>query len=142
MKMKSLPAFFTLFALSFGQIAYCQGVAALHPSPAIATAINPNPEISKPTTVRTLKRFPQMHTGFAIEIAFTTYPMDATNPIFQQFGNVRYDKLPDGGYSYLIMANFSSKESALDFLNNVVKPKAGKAKLIQYDEGTRKVVRE
>lgn len=140
--MKTLHRLLTAFSLFIGQVAICQGVAAIDPALEITAAVNPKQTPSKPSTVRSLKRFPQMHTGFAIEIAFTTYPMDTTNPIFQQFGNVRYDKLPDGGYSYLIMANFSSKESALDFLNNVMKPKAGKAKLIQYDEGTRKVIRD
>lgn len=88
------------------------------------------------------KRFPQLFTGMAIEIAKSDYPMDKTDPLFRQFGNVLYEKLPDGGYSYLIMANFSSKEAALEFLQKVVKPKTEKALLIQYDEGNRKVVRE
>jgi len=78
----------------------------------------------------------------AIEIATSTYPMDKTEPVFQQFGNVMYEKLTEGGYSYLIMANFSSKESALDFLQKVVKPRAEKARLIQFDEGNRKVIRD
>ncbi len=142
MKMKTLHSLVTAIVLCIGQYAHCQGAAAFDPAPEITAAVNPRTAPAKPTTVRSLKRFPQMHTGFAIEIAFSTYPMDATNPIFQQFGNVRYDKQPEGGYSYLIMANFSSKESALDFLNNVVKPKAEKAKLIQYNEGTRKVIRD
>lgn len=68
--------------------------------------------------------------------------MDKSNPVFRQFGNVLYEKLPEGGYSYLIMANFSTKEAALDFVQNVVKPKVGDAKLIQYNEGNRKVIRE
>lgn len=142
MKMKTLHSLATVFALFYGQLAYGQGAASFDAASDITAAIAPKPAPAKPTTVRSLKRFPQLHTGFAIEIAFSTYPMDATNSIFQQFGNVRYDKLSDGGYSYLIMSNFSSKESALDFLNNVVKPKAEKAKLIQYNEGERKVIRE
>ena len=68
--------------------------------------------------------------------------MNKTNPLFRQFGNVFYEKLPEGGYSYLIMANFSSKEAGLEFVKNVVKPKAEKAKLIQYSDGNRKEIRD
>lgn len=68
--------------------------------------------------------------------------MDKSNPLFRQFGNVMYEKLPEGGYSYLIMANFSSKDAALKFVQTVVRPKSEHAQLIQFTEGKRKVVRD
>jgi len=129
-----------LLGLSAG--AFCQGGAAFEPEPTLASVSAPG---KKPapvaSTTRYHKRFPQLFTGMAIEIATSTYPMDKTAPVFRQFGSVLYEKLPEGGYSYMIMANFSSKEAALEFVQNVVKPKAEKARLIQFNEGNRKVVR-
>jgi hypothetical protein len=142
MKMNALHTVFILGAVCFGQVTFSQGGLAFEPEASIITSIKPAAPATKPTSVRFHKRFPQLFTGFAIEIAASTYPMDRANPIFQQFGNVLYDKLDEGGYSYLIMANFSSKDAALEFVNKVVKPKAEHAKLIHYNEGNRKVIRE
>ncbi len=141
--MNALHTLVIIAGLCFmGNTAICQGGLAFEAETAINSSLKPSKPTSTPTTVRYHKRFPQLFSGFAIEIAASTYPMDRANPVFQQFGNVLFDKLAEGGYSYLIMANFSSKDAALEFVNNVVKPKAEHAKLIQYNEGNRKVIRE
>jgi hypothetical protein len=143
MNNKASQALLASILLSIGTPAFCQVGASFEPETAIASISNPIKKISPaPVSARTHKRFPQLYTGMAIEIATSTYPMDKTNPLFRQFGNVLYEKLSEGGYSYLIMANFSSKEAAMDFVKNVVKPKAVKARLIQFSEGNRKVIRE
>ena len=143
MNTKASHSLLLFFLLSICTTAICQGGASFEPESSIA-AITPTAKMTAPTTisVRSHKRFPQLFTGMAIEIATSTYPMNKTNPLFRQFGNVFYEKLPEGGYSYLIMANFSSKEAGLEFVKNVVKPKAEKAKLIQYSDGNRKEIRD
>lgn len=143
MKKNALRILTLLFALFFSDIVFCQGDMAFEPDLVLASSNNSSKKVVTSTnSVRTHKRFPQLYTGMAVEIATSTYPMDKSNPIFRQFGNVLYEKLPEGGYSYLIMANFSSKEAGLDFVKNVVKPKAEKARLIQFNEGNRKVIRD
>lgn len=143
MNMNSLRSFFAVSMLLVSTTVFCQEMASLEPEPIPTSTIAPAKKTPANTaSVRLHKRFPKLFTGMAIEIATSTYPMDKTAPVFQQFGNVMYEKLTEGGYSYLIMANFSSKESALDFLQKVVKPRAEKARLIQFDEGNRKVIRD
>ena len=147
MNMKALHTLFVILFVSLGFNAFCQGGEFFEPESAIAAISSPSKNAATvspltTTSARFHKRFPQLFTGMAIEIATSTYPMDKTSPVFRQFGNVFFEKLPEGGYSYLIMANFSSKEAALEFLQNIIKPKAEDARLIQYNEGNRKVIRE
>ncbi len=94
-----------------------------------------------PSPYRFHKKIPALYEGYAIEVASSTYPLDRANPVFRQFGNVHYDKLERGGYSYLILGRFSNDESALRFLNTIIVPKAKEAKLVHYKDGIRKTVR-
>jgi hypothetical protein len=143
MKKNASRALILVFLIATSAVAFSQGGAAFEPDNTMAAISGPAKKIAPaPVSVRSHKRFPALFDGLAIEIATSTYPMDKTNTIFRQFGNVLYEKLPEGGYSYLIMANFSSKEAALDFVKNVVKPKAEKARLIQFSDGNRKVIRD
>ncbi|MCU0345984.1 MAG: hypothetical protein MUC59_03505 [Saprospiraceae bacterium] len=135
---------FLIVALSCAaHIGFAQGDLAFEPEASLPTRKKPS-TTSTPSRSNTgfHKKFPQLFTGWAIEIAMATYPMDKSNPLFRQFGNVMYEKLPEGGYSYLIMANFSSKDAALKFVQTVVRPKSEHAQLIQFTEGKRKVVRD
>jgi hypothetical protein len=91
-----------------------------------------------PSVYRFHKKLPAMYNGFAIEIAFAEYPMSKTEPIFRKFGKVKYHKLPEGGYSYLITTDFKDREDAFSFFKNIVKPKVETAKLIRYDFGVRR----
>lgn len=88
------------------------------------------------------KKLPTLYQGYAIEIATSDYPLDRTTPIFRQFGGIHYDKLDEGGYSYLILGRFADKESALSFLHNVVLHRAKDARVVHYKEGERNIVRE
>ncbi|MCF8244232.1 MAG: hypothetical protein K9J37_03370 [Saprospiraceae bacterium] len=143
MKKNASHIFLSFLLLYLGTAVFSQGGTAFEAENTIAAISSPVKKTPPaPLSVRSYKRFPALYNGLAIEIATSTYPMDKTNPIFRKFGNVHYEKLSEGGYSYLIMANFSSKESALDFVQNVVKPKAEKARLIQFSDGNRKVIRE
>jgi len=94
--------------------------------------------LSSTALYRHHKRLPQTFTGYAIEIATSRYPLQNSDSIFHQFGNVYYQKLREGGYSYLIKVDFSSEASAWHFIKAVVLPKAPAAKLYQYKEGNRK----
>lgn len=143
MKKNASRTLLVSVAMCFSLITFSQGGAAFEPENTLAAITSPAKKTAPaPVSVRSHKRFPALFNGLAIEIATSTYPMDRTNPIFRQFGNVLYEKLPEGGYSYLIMANFNSKDAAMDFVKNVVKPKAEKARLIQFSDGNRKVIRE
>ncbi len=99
-------------------------------------------EANSSASFRFHKKLPQLFTGFAIEVAASNYPLDRTNPIFRQFGNIHYEKLREGGYSYLILGKFSSKDAALQFVQTIIKPKAEDARLFEYKDGIRKVIRD
>lgn len=86
------------------------------------------------------KKLSKTFTGYAIEIATSKYPLQNDQPVFRQFGNVFYQKLREGGYSYLIKVDFSSEEAAWHFIDNVILPKSPTAKLYQYKEGKRKLL--
>lgn len=84
------------------------------------------------------QRLSGIYTGYAIELANSNLPLDRHHRIFRQFGNVRYHKLSDGRYSYVITAEFSSSKAAEEFLQNIIKPRVPSAKLFIYKDGQRK----
>jgi hypothetical protein len=88
---------------------------------------------------RNAKRLPSTYTGFAIEVAIADYPLDSSDKIFRMFGNIHYDKRPEGWYSYLIPVNFSTKDAAQTFMAEVIREHVPDARLIEYKEGNRKV---
>jgi hypothetical protein len=92
--------------------------------------------------LRNQKKLPQRFSGYAIEIAYADFPLDPANPIFRQFGNVVYQKLQAGGYSYLILGRFTTREGAMHFMNTVMLPKVEEARLFEYTDGHRTVIRE
>lgn len=91
---------------------------------------------------RVAKKLSYIYNGFAFEIAASNLPLDKYHPIFKQFGNVYYHKLIDGGYSYLILADFSDQNAAETFLKDIIKPKVQAAKLFNYKDGNRRLVAE
>ena len=97
---------------------------------------------SIPSTYRFHKKLPQLFSGYAIEVAASNYPLQRDNPVFRQFGNIHYEKLREGGYSYLILASFSSQDAALGFIKTIILPKVAEARLFEYKDGIRKVIRE
>lgn len=110
---------------------------ATRPVPHSTASSSANPKI-----YRSYKKLPQLYNGFAIEVASSNFPLQQSNPVFRQFGNLHYEKLREGGYSYLILYDFSSKEAALDFVKTIIRPKATEAILFEYKDGIRKAVRE
>ena len=88
------------------------------------------------------KKLPSLYEGYAIEVAASDYPLDRADSVFRQFGGIHYDKLDEGGYSYLILGRFSDEKSALSFLHNVVLHRAKEARVVRYKEGNRSIVRE
>jgi hypothetical protein len=76
--------------------------------------------------------------GYVIELITSDLPLKRNYFLFDQFGNVYYDKLSKGGYSYCILANFSSKKSVEHFLKTIILPKAPEARLVEYRKGKRK----
>ena len=78
--------------------------------------------------------------GYVIELTTSYLPLKRNYFLFEQFGSVFYDKLEDGGYSYCILANFSSKKSVERFLEIIILPKVPEARLVEYKKGKRKVM--
>ncbi len=85
------------------------------------------------------RKLSKTHTGIVIELAASNFPLERDKAIFKQFGNVYYDKLIEGGYSYVIKTNFTSFEATKNFLNNIIIHKAPEARIIEYKEGKRRI---
>jgi len=143
MNVSRLCSLFAVLVIAISESSSAQtadlssGSEAYAPTRHTVTAVAP-----ASTPYRFHKKLPQLFSGFAIEIATSTYPLDREDPIFRQFGNVNYEKLSEGGYSYLILGKFTSKSSALHFVETIIKPKAEKARLFEYKDGIRKVIRD
>ena len=76
--------------------------------------------------------------GFVIELTTSDLPLKRNYFLFEQFGNVFYEKLKKGGYAYCIKVNFSSKKSILQFVENIILPKAPEARVVEFKKGKRK----
>lgn len=140
MNILNTTAFFAiLFALS------PLGASAQLISGDIYAAANPLPKEKTATSLTSLrnhKKLPQLFSGYAIEVSYSDYPLDPADPIFRQFGNVVYQKLQEGGYSYLVIGRFSTREGALQFMKAVMLPRVEDARLFEYVDGQRTVIRE
>lgn len=88
-------------------------------------------------TYRHHKALPDTFAGSVIELTTSDFPLQRDYPLFKQFGQVYYDRIQDVGYSYCIVANFSSEKSLQKYLDQVIIPKAPEAKLIVYKNGKR-----
>jgi len=91
-----------------------------------------------PSYYRHHKKLPATYSGFAIELTKSELPLKRSFHLFQQFGNVHYEKLDGGGYAYLLLVRFSSKKALKNYVKEVVKPKAPDAKALVYKLGKRK----
>ena len=126
--------------LFFAFTANSQSELAYHNSTASKTTGKITAEVASP--IRSQKKLPVLYEGYAIEVATSTYPLDRRNPIFRRFGNIHYDKLERGSYSYVILGKFSNDKSVLHFLNNVIAPQVKEARAVHYKDGIRRIVRE
>ncbi len=88
-------------------------------------------------TYRHHKALPDTFAGTVIELTTSDFPLERDYPLFKQFGQVYYDRITGVGYSYCIVANFSSEKSLKKYLDQVIIPKAPEAKLISYKNGKR-----
>ncbi len=89
------------------------------------------------SVLRYQKRLASSHDGCVIELLQSELPLRRTDPIFEQFGNVQYDKLVSGLYSYCIVTEFGSRQALADYVEKVIRPRAPQAKIIEYRNGRR-----
>lgn len=92
-----------------------------------------------PTAYRLQKRLSAVHNGFVIEVGTSEFPKKRADPLFKKFGKIYYHKLREGGYSYVIKAEFSELKSVKRFNNTVIKPKVREARIYEYKMGKRKL---
>lgn len=83
------------------------------------------------------KKLPKTFEGFVIELTTSDFPLNRDYHLFEQFGAVYYDKVKGKGYSYLIVADFSTKKAIKEYIKKVVIHKAPEARLIEYKKGAR-----
>lgn len=90
-----------------------------------------------PPYYRHHKSLPEDYSGFTIELIASAQPLRRDFTLFKQFGNVYYDLLPNGTYSYCILINFSNRKAIDEYLKMVIRPKAPDAKVVEYRGGKR-----
>ena len=95
-------------------------------------------EISETAYYRHHKKLSLTHSGIVLELIVSDLPLKRDYPLFQQFGNIYYDQLEKGGYAYCILTNFDDMKKAKKYLEQVVLPRAPKAKVVKYQMGRRK----
>ncbi len=91
-----------------------------------------------PSYFRHHKKLPATYSGFGIELTRSELPLKRDYHLFQQFGNVHYEKLDKGGYAYVLLVKFSNKKALKNYVEQLVKPKAPDAKAVVYKIGKRK----
>ncbi len=148
MNVLKLPALLFLLGTTFaGTGAWAQSSLHFQAETTLASVSSASRPAAKTgasssSAFRFFKRLPQAHSGYLIEVATSNFPLTSEHPVFKKYGNVFYDKLREGGYSYLIKADFSSKEAVQEFLQKVILPKTPEARFVEYKEGIRTVVRD
>lgn len=85
------------------------------------------------------KRLPVTFEGYAIELTTSDFPLNRDYHLFEQFGKVYYDQVEDQGYSYLILADFSSRKAIEQYIGQVVIHKAPEARIVDYKKGKRNI---
>ena len=84
------------------------------------------------------QRLSALYTGYAIEILQIRLPLEASDPLFRQFGNLFYEKIGRGkSYSYIFTTTFIDKRNLERYYHEVVLPKAPSAKIVYYEGGRR-----
>jgi len=111
-----------------------------------AEAVFTSKSVSKKTikssvkTTRFYKRLSGTFSGYAIELAASDLPLTRNNKVLRRYGNVHYDKLREGGYSYIIKTQFSSKNALKKFYETVILPHNVASKMIEYKLGKRHIL--
>lgn len=82
------------------------------------------------------KKLPSFFSGYVIELTTSDLPLRRDYVLFERFGNVMVDQLPEGGFAYVIQG-FKNEKSASSFLNNIVIHNAPEAQVIRYEKGRR-----
>ncbi len=93
---------------------------------------------STPSYYRHHKKLPATYSGYAIELVSSKLPLKRDYPVFQQFGNIHYEKLDTGGYAYVLLVKFSGKKALQNYIDQIIKAKAPEAKALVYKNGRRR----
>ena len=153
--MKLLSTFYLFLSISisgvFAQNETTSIIAIANPEVAIDESHQPTetlPDVQEhsnktnneavPDFYRHQKRLPAFYSGYTIELIQSERPLKRSYPLFKFFGNVYFDKLSEGGYSYFIKVDFSSKKAVKKFLKDVILHNAPDAKVVTYRKGKRK----
>lgn len=138
-----LLAFLFVATLSFAQTSFNNATASINEdaNAMLATHYIPKKSTPKPTkSTRFHQRLSGTFSGLAIELIAADLPLERSYPLFRQFGNVHYDRLEEGGYSYIIKTDIEDKKSLEKFYKNVILPRNEQAKMVEYKFGKRNIL--
>ena len=118
---------------------------ALHESSESAKIISNQPAYypkKAPTYYRHHKKLPLTYSGIVLELTTSELPLERNHQLFKQFGNVHYDQLDKGGYAYCILTSFTDIKKATAYLQTMIVRRAPSAKVVKYQLGKRKKVKQ
>ena len=84
---------------------------------------------------REIKELPKFYSGLVVEIIQSNEPISSKSPIFNRFGKKYVDKSEN--FSYLILTEFESENSAKKYYQEIILPYTKAARLFRYKEGER-----
>jgi len=79
---------------------------------------------------------PSNYSGYKVEAIASPIELTADHPIFHNYGPVTVERIPDGGFAYLL-GDFTSERIAVYFLNNSIIDDYSTAKLVEFTGGKR-----
>ena len=96
----------------------------------------PEKEVKVVNLSAEILQIPDEYSGYSVEIKRTATPLEITDPIFTQHGNIILHQVSDTKFSYML-GDFSKEEAATDFLENILLSRYPDAKVITYKNGIR-----
>lgn len=93
-------------------------------------------EVSTQNITRPPKRLPDNYSGFKIEFFTSRAELPLSHNIFVKHGNITLEQRKDGLYSYSL-GNFPNKNSAENFLRDVMNRQYPGSRVIKYSNGRR-----
>lgn len=91
-----------------------------------------------PSYFRQHKDFPTKFSGYVIELLQSENKLARNYPLFERYGNIHVQQLPDGKYSYCIIADFKKLNRVKIFAKEVIQPQVPDASIWSYRRGKRK----
>jgi len=126
-----------LYLLVIGLISYASTIVAQDDLSASTSNFSKNTYNN--FNYREIKELPKFYSGFVVEIIQSNEPISSNSPVFNRFGKIYVDKSEN--FSYLILTEFESENSAKKYYQQIILPNTSTARLFRYKDGDRNEIK-